>query len=88
MHLERSSKAWGKRVEELETREKIESIQSTTLLRSARTLRKVHETCYHTDSNEKQTDNAGVKNSRAVMDQRIRKLMPMHKELHPRDDID
>ena len=39
--------------ENLEIRGQVETIETTALLRSARILRRVLETCYHTNSSEK-----------------------------------
>ena len=49
--------------EELEIRGRMETIQTTALLISARILRRVLETRYHSDSSGKPSANAGVKNS-------------------------
>ena len=50
-------------LEELEIKEQVETIQTTTMLRSARILKRWGEqTCYHLDSSEKPSVNAGVKN--------------------------
>ena len=40
-------------LEELEIRGRVETIQTTALLRSARILRRVEETCCHSNSNKK-----------------------------------
>ena len=45
------------------TGERVETIQTTTLLRSVRILRRVLEICCHLDSSGKPSANAGVKNS-------------------------
>ena len=50
-------------LEELEIEGWAETIQTTALLRSARVLRRVLETCYHSDFSERPSANAGVKNS-------------------------
>ena len=51
-------------LEDLEIRERVEDIQTTALMRLARILRRVlGETCCHSNSNEKQSANAGGKNS-------------------------
>ena len=49
--------------EDLEIKEQAETIQITELLRLARILRRVEETCYLSDSSGKPSANAGVKNS-------------------------
>ena len=49
-------------LEELESEGQIEALQTTALVRSARILRRVLETCYHSDSSER-PGNIGVKNS-------------------------
>ena len=57
------SKGLLKGLEDLEVGRRVETIQTTTLLRTARILRKVLETCCHSDSSEKPSANADVKNS-------------------------
>ena len=52
-----------KRLEDLEVGGRVETIQTTALLRTARILRRVPETCYHSDSSEKPSANADVKSS-------------------------
>ena len=52
-----------KRLEDLEVGGRVETIQTTTLLRTARILRRILETCCHSDSSEKPSANADVKNS-------------------------
>ena len=52
-----------KGLEDVEIRERVETIETTGLLRSTRILRRVLETCCHSDSCEKPLANAGVKNS-------------------------
>ena len=49
-------------LEELEIRERVETIQTIALLRLARILSRVLETCCHSNSCEKPSANAGVKN--------------------------
>ena len=53
-----------KGLEDLEIR--VETIQSTALLRSARILRRVLETCCPSNFSEKPSANADVKNSQGV----------------------
>ena len=48
-------------LEDLEIRGRVETIQTTALLRSARILRRVQETCCQSDSSE--NSSAAVKNS-------------------------
>ena len=58
-----------KGLEDLEKRERVETIQTTTLLRTAKILRRVLETggdCCHSNSNERPSANAFVKNSQGV----------------------
>ena len=50
--------------EELEMKGRIETIQTTALLRSARILRRVLEICCRSDSSERPPANAGVKNNK------------------------
>ena len=52
-------------LEDLEIRGRVETIQTTALLRSARILKRVLETC-HSHSSGKQSANAGVKKSQKV----------------------
>ena len=49
-----------KRLEDSEIRQ-VETIQTRVLLRLARILRRVLETCCHSNSSEKPSANAGVK---------------------------
>ena len=51
---------------EMEIERKIEIIRDTAFLRSARKLRRVLETCCHSDSSERPRFNDVVKNSRGV----------------------
>ena len=51
-----------KGLESLEIRGRVETIQTTALLRSARILRRDLETCCHLDSSEKLSANADMKN--------------------------
>ena len=52
-----------KELEDLEIRGLMETIQTITLSRSTRILRRVLETCCHSNSREKPSANASVKNS-------------------------
>ena len=49
-------------LEDLEIRGQVETIQTTTLLRLARILRRVLETCCHSKFSERHSANADVKN--------------------------
>ena len=51
----------------MEVGRRVETIQTTALLRMARILRNVMETCYHSNSNERPSDNNDVKNSQGVV---------------------
>ena len=51
-----------KGLEDLEVGGQIETIQMTTLLKTARILRRVQETCCHSNSSEKPSANTDVKN--------------------------
>ena len=53
-------------VEDVEITGRVETIQATTLLRSARILRRVLETCCHLNPRERSSTNADVKNSQGV----------------------
>ena len=50
-------------LEDLEIKGRVETIQTTAFLRSVRILRRVLETCCHSDSSGKPSSNAGLKNS-------------------------
>ena len=50
--------------EDLEEEGRVDTIQTTALLRSARILRRVQETCCHLNSREKTSANASVKYSK------------------------
>ena len=52
-----------KGLEDLEVGGRVETIQMTALLRTARILRRVEETCCHSYSSEKPSANADVKSS-------------------------
>ena len=52
-----------KELKDLEIRERVKIIQISALLKSARILRRVLESCCHSDSCRKPAANAGVKNS-------------------------
>ena len=52
-----------KGLNDLEVGGRVETIQTTALLRTARILRTVLETCCHSDSRERPSVNAVVKNS-------------------------
>ena len=51
---------------DLEIGRRVESIQTTALLRTARILRGVQETCCHSNSSENPSANTDVKNSKGV----------------------
>ena len=51
---------------DLEVGGRVETIQTTALLRTARILRGVLETCHHSNSSEKPSANTDVKNSKGV----------------------
>ena len=59
------SKGLLKGLEDLDVGGRVETIQTTTLLRTAKILR-LEETCCHSDSNEKSSANADVKNSNPI----------------------
>ena len=56
-------KGFMKGLEDLEMRGQVETIQTTALLRLTKILRRVMETCCHSNSSEKPSTNAGAKNS-------------------------
>ena len=56
-----------KRLVNLEIKGQVETIQTTALLRWARILRRVLETCCHSNSSERPSANADVKNSQGVV---------------------
>ena len=51
-----------KELEDLEVGGRVETIQTTALLRMARILRRVLETCCHSNSSERLSANVDVKN--------------------------
>ena len=53
-------------LEDLEVGGQVETIQTTTLLRTTRILRKVLETCCHSNSSERPSTKSDVKNSQGV----------------------
>ena len=55
-----------KELEDLEVGGWVETILTTALFRTVRILRRVLETCCHSDSSEKQSANTDVKNSKSV----------------------
>ena len=58
-----------KGLEDFEVGGRVETIQMTALMKTARILRRVwrlEETCYHSDSSEKSSANTDVKNSKGV----------------------
>ena len=55
-----------KGLEDLEVSGRVETIQMTVLLKTARILRRVLETCCHSISSEKPSADADVKNSKRV----------------------
>ena len=61
------TKGLVQRQEDLEIREQVETIQTITFLRAARILRRVLETYYHSDTSEKPSAIAGVKNSQKLI---------------------
>ena len=52
-----------KGLEDLKVGGRVETIQTTALLRTVRILRRVLETCCHSNSSKRQSANADVKNS-------------------------
>ena len=55
-----------KGLEDLEVGGRVETIQMTALLKTARILRRVLETCCHSNSGEGPSTDADVKNSKKV----------------------
>ena len=55
-----------KGLEDLEIGGRVETIQTRALLKTARILRRVLETCCHSNSSEKPSANTDVKNSKGV----------------------
>ena len=51
---------------ELEIKGRVGTVQTTALLRSARIPRRLKETCCHSNSSERPSANADVKNSQGV----------------------
>ena len=56
-----------KGLEDLEVGRQVETIQTTTLLRMTRILKRVLETCCHSNSSERTSANADVKNSNVMI---------------------
>ena len=56
-----------KGLEDLEVGGWVETIQTTILLRTSRILRRVLETCCHSNSSEKPSANTDVKNSLIII---------------------
>ena len=67
-----------KKLKKLEIGERAETIQATAFLRSARILRRVLEISCYSDSCERLSANAGVKNSQGV----IRKTNCYYYDIH------
>ena len=67
-------------LEDLEVGGRVETIQATTLLRTDRILRRVQETCCLSNSCERPSVNADVKNSNGDNNK-------MQRTPHPRDEI-
>ena len=61
--LDTVTKGLIQRLVVLEIKQRMKTTQTTTLLGSVRILRRVLETCSHSDSSRKQSANAGMKNS-------------------------
>ena len=61
--LDTVTKGLLKGLKDLEIRGRVETIQTTTLLRSARILRRVLETCCHSNFRERPSANTEVKSS-------------------------
>ena len=55
-----------KGLKDLEVGGQVETIQTIALLRMARILRRILETCCHSNSSEKPSANTDVKNSKGV----------------------
>ena len=56
-----------KGLEDLEVGGRVETFQTTTLLRTARIPRRLEETCCHSDSSEKPSANTDVKISNGII---------------------
>ena len=54
-------------LEDLEIKGQVETIQTEALLRSDRILRRVRETCCHSNSSEKQSAKSGMENSNNIL---------------------
>ena len=65
--LETTPKSLLGGLEDLEIRGRVETIQTMALLRLTKILRRVLETCCHSDSSERPSANVGVKNSPGVI---------------------
>ena len=62
-------------LEDLEIRGRMETIQTTALLRSARIQRRILKNCCHSDSRKKPSANASVKNSKRNNNNNNNKLL-------------
>ena len=62
-----------KRLEDLKVGGRVETIQTTALLKTDRILRRVLETCCHSNSSERLSANADVKNSKGVNNNKYKK---------------
>ena len=60
------AKGFVKKLEKLEIGGRAETLQTTALLRSARIVRRIEETCCHSDSTKRPSANVGGKNSKEV----------------------
>ena len=56
-----------KGLEDLEIGRRVETIQTTTLLRTGRIMRRVLEICSYSNSSERPSANTDVKNSKGVI---------------------
>ena len=63
-----------KRMEDLEVGRRVETIQTTALLRTVRILRRVQETCCHSNSSERPSAKTDVKNSQGVNNNNRKRL--------------
>ena len=63
-----------KGLEDLEIRGRVETIQATKLLITAKILRRVLETCCHSNSNDRSSTKTDVKNSQGVSNNKTTNL--------------
>ena len=77
------TKGLFKRLVDLKVGGRVETIQTTALLRTTSILRRVMETCCHSNSCERPSDNIDVKNSLGVNNNNNRETVDVAKKMKP-----